>query len=51
MSDDPTARLNAALEGRYKIERELGEGGIAKVYLLSTLQLEAPPPFPRVEPS
>ncbi len=25
---DPVARLNAALEGRYAIERELGEGGI-----------------------
>jgi len=23
---DPTERLNAALEGRYAIERELGEG-------------------------
>ncbi len=26
---DTTARLNAALEGRYAIERELGEGGMA----------------------
>ena len=26
---DAIARLNAALEGRYAIERELGEGGIA----------------------
>ena len=25
---DPVTRLNAALEGRYAIERELGEGGI-----------------------
>ncbi len=24
---DATERLNAALEGRYAIERELGEGG------------------------
>ena len=24
---DPVSRLNAALEGRYAIERELGEGG------------------------
>ena len=27
---DPAARLNAALEGRYAIERELGEGGMAR---------------------
>ena len=27
MSDNAT-RLNAALEGRYAIERELGEGGM-----------------------
>ncbi len=26
---DPITRLNAALEGRYAIERELGEGGMA----------------------
>jgi len=26
---DPVARLNAALEGRYAIEGELGEGGMA----------------------
>ena len=25
---DPVVRLNAALQGRYAIERELGEGGI-----------------------
>jgi len=27
MSDDPITRLNAALEGRYRIESEVGEGG------------------------
>ena len=26
---DPVTRLNAPLEGRYAIERELGEGGMA----------------------
>ena len=24
---DPVTRLNQALEGRYRVERELGEGG------------------------
>ncbi len=33
MSDDAITCLNAALEGRYSIERELGEGGMARVYL------------------
>ncbi len=27
---DPVSRLNAALEGRYAIERELGEGVIGE---------------------
>ena len=30
---DPVARLNAALEVRYAIECELGEGGMATLYL------------------
>ena len=30
---DPIARLNAALQDRYVLERELGEGGMATVYL------------------
>ena len=42
MSDpsDSISRLNAALEGRYAIERELGEGGMATVYLAQDLRHE-----------
>jgi len=37
---DPITRLNASLEGRYHIERELGEGGMATVYLADDLKHE-----------
>ena len=37
---DATTRLNEALEGRYTIERELGEGGMATVYLADDLKHE-----------
>ena len=36
---DPVVRLNAALEGRYAIERELGEGGMATVDLADDKRL------------
>jgi eukaryotic-like serine/threonine-protein kinase len=35
---DPLAGLQQALSGRYRIERELGRGGMASVYLAHDLQ-------------
>jgi serine/threonine-protein kinase len=35
---DPLSRLNAALEGRYRLEGQLGQGGTATVYLANDLR-------------
>ncbi len=35
---DPLARLSAALADKYRIERELGAGGMATVYLADDLK-------------
>ena len=37
---EAVTRLNAALEGRYTIERDLGEGGMATVYLAEDIRHE-----------
>jgi serine/threonine-protein kinase len=38
MGANAVERLNAALIGRYRIEREAGEGGMANVYLARDLK-------------
>ena len=38
MSAEPISGLNAALAGRYQVERQLGEGGMATVYLAKDLK-------------
>ena len=40
MSTIPIERLNSALEGRYVVESELGEGGMATVFLADDLKHE-----------
>ena len=35
---DPITRLNSAVQGRFAIEREIGEGGMATVYLAKDLK-------------
>jgi serine/threonine-protein kinase len=37
---DPILRLSAALEGRYRVEREIGAGGMATVYVAEDVRHE-----------
>src|SRR3970040_1433600 len=39
---DAVAQLNAALTGRYEIEREIGAGGMATVYLARDVKHRRP---------
>src|SRR3954453_18626292 len=40
MASDPFAELNAALAGNYVVDRELGRGGMALVYLARDVKHE-----------
>jgi tetratricopeptide (TPR) repeat protein len=42
MTNDPLASLSASLGDRYRVDRELGRGGMATVYLAHDLRLSRP---------